>query len=394
MPADCDDEYWEHPDPTLAFRQPPERPSYVAFFISYLKLVEILAAILRTLYCVNKSKVLLGFMEPDWEQRVVAELDLALNRWVDGIPDHLRWDPQLQDTTFFNQSSVLYTSFYNLQILIHRQFTRKSSPIFYPSLAICTNAARSLSHIVDVVRIRGGYSLPWAQSYIFTAGVVLLLNIWGGKRSGLTIDPVKEMSDVHKCMQALQVCEKRWHMAGRSWDVMCELATVGQLPLPQSSPTSQNKRERGSDSPISGSSSCGSISDLNMSGTRNIASSKRVYGEVFLHRPGEQQLFPLPMSSDDLGRLPLHGQLNYTSKANLETLDAQGAVGGYWFSGRDGIGITPQEVPIQSASTGPSHYLDLPVGYPELADAEFFEQLTAMSWPNSRGYWGSGNGHS
>lgn len=44
---------------------------------------------------------------------------------------------------------------------------------------------------------------------VFTAGIVLLLNIWGGKRSGLSADPVKEMADVHKCMEVLRVCEGR-----------------------------------------------------------------------------------------------------------------------------------------------------------------------------------------
>lgn len=43
----------------------------------------------------------------------------------------------------------------------------------------------------------------------FTAGIVLLLNIWGGKRSGLYTDPTKEMADVHKCMSILKSCEKR-----------------------------------------------------------------------------------------------------------------------------------------------------------------------------------------
>jgi hypothetical protein len=45
---------------------------------------------------------------------------------------------------------------------------------------------------------------------VFTAGIVLLLNIWGGKRSGLSTDTNKEMADVHKCMQVLQACEQRW----------------------------------------------------------------------------------------------------------------------------------------------------------------------------------------
>lgn len=45
---------------------------------------------------------------------------------------------------------------------------------------------------------------------VFTAGIVLLLNIWGGKRSGLSTDPNKEMADVHKCMQVLRACETRY----------------------------------------------------------------------------------------------------------------------------------------------------------------------------------------
>ena len=48
------------------------------------------------------------------------------------------------------------------------------------------------------------------QMMMFTSGVVLLLNIWGGKRSGLTTDPAKEMADVHKCMKMLKGMEGRW----------------------------------------------------------------------------------------------------------------------------------------------------------------------------------------
>jgi hypothetical protein len=43
----------------------------------------------------------------------------------------------------------------------------------------------------------------------FTSCVVLLLNIWGGKRSGLSSNPVKEMADVHKCLEAIRICEER-----------------------------------------------------------------------------------------------------------------------------------------------------------------------------------------
>ena len=42
---------------------------------------------------------------------------------------------------------------------------------------------------------------------LFTAGIVLLLNVWGGKRSGLSMDLSKEMADVHKCMRILRLLE-------------------------------------------------------------------------------------------------------------------------------------------------------------------------------------------
>lgn len=120
--------------------------------------------------------------------------------------------------------------YYHLQILVHRPFIpspRRPSPLSFPSLAICTNAARSLSHIVDIQRQRTGVPLPQlqvrvanfrlvlglirleSQPAVFSAGVVLLLNIWGGKRSGLSTDANKEMEDVHKCMQVLKTGEKR-----------------------------------------------------------------------------------------------------------------------------------------------------------------------------------------
>lgn len=42
---------------------------------------------------------------------------------------------------------------------------------------------------------------------VFQAGVVLLLNIWGGKQSGIGIDVDKAMAEVHKCMLVLKSTE-------------------------------------------------------------------------------------------------------------------------------------------------------------------------------------------
>jgi hypothetical protein len=88
----------------MAFKQPPGKPSKVAFFISMLQQNEILAFTLRTVvsaasdpmsarantrqYTINKSKPLLGYTGDKWEQHIVSQLDSALNKWVETVPDH------------------------------------------------------------------------------------------------------------------------------------------------------------------------------------------------------------------------------------------------------------------------------------------------------------------
>ena len=44
---------------------------------------------------------------------------------------------------------------------------------------------------------------------LFIAGVVLLLNIWGGKRAGTSSEYAQEMSEVHKAMRMLKSVGRR-----------------------------------------------------------------------------------------------------------------------------------------------------------------------------------------
>ena len=66
---------------------------------------------------------------------------------------------------------------------------------------------------------------------IFTSGIVLLLNIWGGKRSGININPVKEMEDVHRCMSALSQSEKRYFCSSQSGGLTLTTDDLGGTPL-------------------------------------------------------------------------------------------------------------------------------------------------------------------
>ncbi|EJD49559.1 hypothetical protein AURDEDRAFT_161117 [Auricularia subglabra TFB-10046 SS5] len=254
LPLEVDDDCWDLSDPShpLLHPQPAGRPSVISYFVCHMKLSQILAFALRTIYSINKSKILLGFVGPQWEQHIVAELDSALNKWIDSVPDHLRWDPNREELQWFDQSALLYCTYYHLQILIHRPFIpspKKPSPLSFPSLAICTNAARSCSHVLDIQMRRSDVVMPWQCVSAFTSGIVLLLNIWGVKKSATSPDAAQQMQDVHKCMNVLTHVENRWYSAGRLWDILCELASVRDFPLPAATAEggSSNKRARPSD---------------------------------------------------------------------------------------------------------------------------------------------------
>jgi hypothetical protein len=49
LPFDCDDEYWDHPDPKQRFKQPENKPSLISAFILFIKLNQILSYCLRTI---------------------------------------------------------------------------------------------------------------------------------------------------------------------------------------------------------------------------------------------------------------------------------------------------------------------------------------------------------
>lgn len=108
-PIDCDDEYWENPDPALAFKQPEGKPSKMSFFLSLLKLTEIHYATQRAFvsfpqplflhpaltyrifqYSVRRPEVPAGMTPAEWDRVTLSNLDSSLNAWVDSVPDHCK----------------------------------------------------------------------------------------------------------------------------------------------------------------------------------------------------------------------------------------------------------------------------------------------------------------
>jgi hypothetical protein len=153
----------------------------------------------------------MGMSGPEWNEKVVSELDSLLNNWVDSVPDHrkflasfslshlymcivtfvkpVKWDPHRENPIFFHQSVMLYTSYYWVQMLVHKPFIPKpgynyknhthnydrqgygynyagsygqNQSISFPSMAICANAARSCCHVMEVLHVqrRGLLAMP------------------------------------------------------------------------------------------------------------------------------------------------------------------------------------------------------------------------------------------
>lgn len=297
LPTLCDDEYWEHPDPEKAFKQPAGTPCRVAYLAAYINLIEIFSLSWRDKgqYADYTGK---KYLDAD----TVAELDSRLNKWAEEIPEHLLWNPYMEDDVFFEQSVALYASFYHVQILVHRPSIptrrRPSSTIFKP-LAICANAARSSSHVVDVKLRRGAFISYHTLKSAFDSAVALVLNISGGARSGLSIGTDRELVDVYKCMALVRQAERRWQNAGRCYDMLCELLAGSKLPLPPVEPPSTQWID-------------------NPRGVKHASGIPDFEGRTEDPESYPEDLFYLPMVVEDLGRLPIYGSIE---SSEMDILD-------------------------------------------------------------------------
>ncbi|KAJ6601050.1 hypothetical protein DFH09DRAFT_1355299 [Mycena vulgaris] len=166
-PLDCDEEYCQRV-------QPPGKPSTGTFLVAYIPLIAIFGR--RAAYPLDGVSC---------SPYAIAELDSELNKWVDALPEHLRWDPDQENQVFLDQPAALYATYYHAQILIHRPYIPapgKDSVLntTFPSLAICANAARSCGHVLDVQTRhgRGLLHLPQVMALLFDCAVVLLINVW------------------------------------------------------------------------------------------------------------------------------------------------------------------------------------------------------------------------
>ena len=125
----------------------------------------------------------------------------------------MRWDPARADTVFFNQSAILYTNYYVLQILVHRSFIPSprrplaSANLSLPSMVICVSASRACLRVLEVqhrrlMDSRAGftlYALTPLQMPLFELGVTFLTYLWAGGK-----DVQTTMADVRTCLSMLK----------------------------------------------------------------------------------------------------------------------------------------------------------------------------------------------
>ncbi|KAF9069865.1 fungal-specific transcription factor domain-containing protein [Rhodocollybia butyracea] len=234
LPVDCDQDYWENDDPEKMFVQPPGKPSLVSFWIHYTKLQQIAAAVHRLIYPIKKLDVWrrMGITGRAWHQKAVTELDSLLNQWVDHIPEHLKWGTNRGDSVFSRQCVFLYTTYYGVQIELHKAFIPRpgqESVLTFPSLSICANAARACIHAAA-----SQTHIPVLPIYVlipvFNSGIVLLMNIWRAKRSpGSGVDVDREMQAMRKCFDKLTDFSRGFQSAGRFIDTLNAIISVGNL---------------------------------------------------------------------------------------------------------------------------------------------------------------------
>ncbi|KAH7103225.1 fungal-specific transcription factor domain-containing protein [Auriculariales sp. MPI-PUGE-AT-0066] len=223
FPMLVDDECWNLTDHDHNFpirtAQWNNQPSSLAYFVNVLKLTQITAFILRSLYSINKFKLIKDIS-------VITRMDSALNEWLSEIPDYLNWNPHSKSTKWLAQSSALHCLFYDAQILLHRPFVLHPRAGL-PSLEICSNAAHSCIQTFNVQQKRSGMAMPRQAPLVVVCCVVLLLDIRRKaksiKQSAGDAQFLEHWRDIKLAIEMLRQFEHRCKQSGKFVDILLAL---------------------------------------------------------------------------------------------------------------------------------------------------------------------------
>ncbi|CBQ67503.1 related to transcriptional activator acu-15 [Sporisorium reilianum SRZ2] len=255
LPVEIDDEYlFNTPDSEPLPAQPQGKPALISGFLCSLRLDEIVGRTLKTVYALHKTKIRFGINSKEWDERLVSEIDSALNIWLDTVPPHLRYDPHERSDEWLLQSSLLYSKYYNCQLLVHRPFipakkaASEKSILNFPSLAICTNAARSISHLVTNLKDRNLHNqigIPVAFRSV-SASTILLMVVWGAKRNGGRVSS-SASTDLRCSIDVLRAMEENWQFCGKAVDILESVMNSTHVSVPRSASQSEQGIKRSRD---------------------------------------------------------------------------------------------------------------------------------------------------
>ncbi|KAL8284080.1 hypothetical protein RQP46_005193 [Phenoliferia psychrophenolica] len=203
--------------PTLSPSQPRPEPIPITGFLCFLRIMRINQRTHRVMFGERVA-------ETDMTS-AVSELDSLLNEWHASIPEHLRWNRTSQDPKWASSRTLLATSFYFAQTFVHRELIKPPLLVVgssIPSLAICSNAARSSAHILDSAREAGVLvDLFWIAPYFATTSVIMLsiLLVRQGQRDGTANARSPAALDAGLCLAAVESLCGSTFIACRMWGV-------------------------------------------------------------------------------------------------------------------------------------------------------------------------------
>ncbi|KAH7876083.1 fungal-specific transcription factor domain-containing protein [Lentinula edodes] len=253
-PVECDDEYWEKTEHNEGFTQPPGKTSGLSFFTHYNKLVDIAASVQRSVYCVNEVPEYKddSLTAVERNRKKAMQHDSALNHWLMSLPEHLRWDPNQPDKIRLNHSAILYTTFYWIQLQLHKNFLFRQASASdnqqgFPSFAICANAARSTVRISQVLHQRSKNRFEVLLNIAHCATFLNLI-LWR-HRQGTGPTPYADIkvvrSDVTSIVEMLTNADPSAQTVGRVADKLKAFISAGGLlsnVSVESAPTSKRMR--------------------------------------------------------------------------------------------------------------------------------------------------------
>ncbi|KAF7357827.1 Zn(2)-C6 fungal-type domain-containing protein [Mycena venus] len=164
---------------------------------------------------------------------------------------------------------------------------------------------------------------PQVVSALMDAAIVILLNVWGAGRTGISVDPQRAINDVKKCISVLKMYELRWQAAGRYCDLLFTVGNqlISNPPAPSTKPLKRSRDPEVIQPPVSAASA---PSQAALHDSRNVAGSRRVSAAVQQQQQEKSQtlhstldssnplpLYPLPMSTEELGHLPVYQSFDW-----------------------------------------------------------------------------------